>query len=236
MKLSKDILAQADKLFFPPNCLACNSRIDSAAEVLCATCRDLLVPIREDYCAKCGAPLRDNLCEACSTTDFSFDLARSAYTYQSPAQELVHHLKYDSLRSPAGFFTDALLEIPAVAGFGKDFDLVLAVPLHHVRKRERGFNQSELIARKLALSLGIPYLRPVYRKFNTRSQTNLSREARLGNLSGAFALARKADVAGKRVILVDDVFTTGTTVNEISRLLKANGAARIAVLTATRAV
>ncbi|MBW6514194.1 MAG: ComF family protein [Candidatus Syntrophosphaera sp.] len=236
MQLSKDILAQADKLFFPPNCLACGSRTDSAEEALCANCRDLLLPIRETYCGKCGGPLRDYGCEACSQTDFCFDFARSAYVYQRPAQELVHGLKYGFLRSPAKFFTDALLEIPALARFGEGFDLVMAVPLHHVRQRERGYNQSELIARKLALKLGLPYARPVCRRYNTRSQTNLSREARLGNLSGAFALEGKADVKGKRVILVDDVFTTGTTANEVSRLLRDSGAAKIAVLTATRAV
>jgi len=126
--------------------------------------------------------------------------------------------------------------MPASKRFRGNFDLVTAVPLHRVRERERGYNQSELLGRALAFELGIPFAQPVLRHQNTRSQTNLSRQARLDNLSGAFALRRNADVAGKRIIVVDDVFTTGTTVNEVSHVLKAGGASRVAVLTATRAV
>ncbi len=230
------ILDSVDKLLFPPVCLACNLPVDAAAEVLCPECRERLLPIAENYCDKCGAPLENYRCEACSHLAYEFDYARSAYVHQTPAQELVHHLKYDALRSPAFFFGHALLGIPAAKLFRGHFDLVTAVPLHRVRQRERGYNQSELLGRALAEELGIPFVQPVLRHVNTRSQTHLSRQARLDNLSGAFSLRRKANVSGQRVIVVDDVFTTGTTVNEVSRVLKAGGAARVAVLTATRAV
>ncbi len=230
------ILSAVDKLLFPPLCLACGCRIDSASQVLCEQCQERLVPILENYCLKCGSPLENYNCEACSHLDFVFDFARAAFVYQSPTRELVHSLKYDSLTSPAAFFSRALMEIPAANRFGARFDCVCAIPLHRVRKRERGFNQAELLARKLASMLGLPYVQPIYRRVYTRSQTNLSRQARLENLAGAFALRRKSDIAGKRVILVDDVFTTGSTVNEASKLLKDAGAARVAVLTATRAV
>jgi len=129
-----------------------------------------------------------------------------------------------------------LLDIPAANRFGEGFDCVCAVPLHRVRKRERGYNQSELLARKLASELGLPFVQPIYRRVYTRSQTNLSRQARLQNLAGAFALRKRSDIAGKRVILVDDVFTTGSTVNEAAQTLKDAGAAKVAVLTAARAV
>ncbi len=230
------ILGAVDKLLFPPLCLACGERMDSASQVLCEQCLERLVPILENYCLKCGAPLEDYNCEPCSHLDFVFDFARAAFVYQFPTQELVHSLKYDSLTSSAAFFSRALLEIPAVNRFGEGFDCVCAIPLHRVRKRERGYNQSELLARKLASLLGLPFVQPIYRRVYTRSQTNLSRQARLENLAGAFALRRKSDIARKRVILVDDVFTTGSTVNEASKLLKDAGAARVAVLTATRAI
>lgn len=230
------ILTHVDKLLFPPACLACNQRTDSAAELLCADCCSKLMPVSGKYCPHCGSPLQDYRCDACSHTNFSFDFARSAFVYDSPVKELVHRLKYESLRAPADFFARSLLNIPAAARLTGSFDLVMAVPLHHVRQRERGYNQSELIARRLASGLRIPFRKPVYRRSNTVSQTNLSREARISNLKGAFALHRKANIAGKRVILVDDVFTTGTTVNEISKLLKTAGVARVAVLTAARAV
>lgn len=230
------VFGAVDKFLFPPLCLACGGRMQSAAQVLCEECQERLVPILEKYCLKCGTPLQGYHCEACSHMDFIFDFARSAFVYQFPAQELVHSLKYDSLLSPAAFFSKALLDIPASNRFGAGFDCVCAVPLHRVRKRERGFNQAELLARKLASLLDLPFVQPIYRCVYTRSQTNLSRQARLQNLAGAFALRRKSDVANKRVILVDDVFTTGSTVNEASRCLKAAGATKIAVLTAVRAV
>jgi ComF family protein len=233
---SNAILALVDKLFFPPACLACNAAIASAEDVLCADCRAHLLPITAHYCDKCGAPLEGYTCDICARTSFAFDYARAAYVYQTPAQELVHRLKYASFLSPAGFFSNALKNIPATPRIKGRFDFVTSVPLHRVRKRERGFNQSELIARGIARALGIPYQEPVYRKVNTPSQTNLSGEARVRNLSGAFALRGKADVAGKRVIVVDDVFTTGSTLNEVARVLNDNGAKRVVALTATRAV
>lgn len=236
LKRSKDILLQVEKLFFPPVCLACNAQIDSAAQTLCENCRDMLLPITDGFCAKCGGPLQDGKCDACSRTDFSFDLARSAYIYQTPVREMIHHLKYDSLLSPAAFFARAMAAVISRGYFGEDQDFILPVPLHHVRERGRGYNQSSLIAKKLSALLGIPLAKMVCRKSNTRSQTNLSREARLKNLHGAFALRGGAQVRGKSILLIDDVFTTGTTTNEISKLLKDNGAEKVFVLTAARAV
>ncbi len=232
----KAILGSVDRLFFPPVCLACNEPLESAAEVLCLECRERLLPISGNYCKKCGAPLENYRCEACSHLDFVFDYARAAYVFQFPTQELVHQLKYSSISSPAAFFSQALLSIPAAKRFRNNFDCVTAVPLHWARQRERGYNQSELLGRRLAEELDLPFEAPVVRHINTRSQTNLSRQARLDNLSGAFSLRRKAEVSGKRIIVVDDVFTTGTTANEVSRVLKAGGAARVAVLTATRGI
>ncbi len=232
----KAILAQADRLFFPPVCLGCNGRVDSPAAVLCEDCRQRVLPIRKNYCDKCGSPLRDYACPACAETHFAFDTARSGYVYDDRVRRLVHQLKYYKFLSPAGWFADSLLALPAAVRFSRNYDFVMAVPLHRVRQRDRGFNQSGLIAKKLAAGLGLPYREPVIRRVNTPSQTNLSGESRRRNLEGAFALRKSADVSGKKIILVDDVFTTGSTVNEISLLLKAGGAARVFVLTPARAV
>lgn len=232
----KDTLASLDRLLFPPCCLACHGATESAADVLCPDCRDKLVPIRGKYCRKCGALLDGYRCYACSQTDFSFTFARSALVYQSPVQELVHSLKYSELRSPASFFAKAMLDTPSRVRFAEKYDFVMAVPLHRVRQRERGCNQSELIARRIARELGLPCEKPVFRRYYTESQTNLSWERRKDNLKDAFGVRRNAELADKSIILVDDVFTSGTTVNEIARVLKANGARKVAVLTASRAV
>jgi len=229
-------LAQVLDLALPAACLGCGGRMESPRQLLCGQCQAEVLPISEGYCVKCGSLLQEDDCPQCKETEFAFDLARSAYAFTGSIQALVHSFKYDGFRSAAGFFARSLLEIPDSAMLEQGFDLVTAVPLHRVRRRERGFNQSELIARQLAKSLALPYSEPVYRRYNTPSQTLLSRGERIRNLHRAFALRRGAAVEGKNIILVDDVFTTGSTVNEISALLKANGAMKVMVLTAARAV
>ncbi|MGC9362381.1 MAG: ComF family protein [Candidatus Syntrophosphaera sp.] len=236
LKRSKDILLRVEKLFFPPVCLACNAQVDSIAQTLCENCRDMLVPITEGFCTKCGGLLQDGKCDACSTTEWYFDAARSVYVYQTPVREMIHHLKYDFLLSPAAFLAKGMAALITWEDPGVSYDFILPVPLHRVRERGRGYNQSVLIARKLSALLGIPLAKMVSRKSNTRSQTNLSREARLKNLDGAFVMSGGTQISGKRILLIDDVFTTGTTANEISKLLKGNGAEKVFVLTAARAV
>lgn len=149
-------------------------------------------------------------------------------------QALIHELKYKGFRSPGEFLAEGMQAYAKGNKEYRDYDLVMAVPLHRVRKRERGYNQSELLARKLAKSLEIPYSEPVRRRCYTQSQTLLSAEQRKDNLRDAFRVRKS--IRGKKIILVDDVFTTGSTVNEISKTLRAAGVAKIAVLTASRAV
>jgi len=232
----KAILTSIDNLFFPPVCLACSERIEKVKDVLCSSCKELLSPIKENYCDNCGAPMIDYTCPYCSETDFVFDIARAAFIYQSPVRELIHNFKYNFFLAPASFFSQALQEIPEAQKLAQNYDYITAVPLHRVRYRERGYNQSELIARKLAIKWNLPYIEPVKRHLPTESQTTLNLEERLNNLNNAFRLKKNIDLSGKRIILVDDVFTTGTTVNEVSRVLKEGGASKVAVLTAARAI
>jgi competence protein ComFC len=232
----KAILNSVDNLFFPPVCLACSERIERVKDVLCSSCRELLSPITENYCDKCGAPMIDFTCPYCAERDFVFDIARAAFIYRNPVQELIHIFKYDAFLAPADFLSQALLEIPDAQKIAHNFDCITSVPLHPVRYRERGYNQSELIARKLAIKWNLPYIEPVKRHLPTESQTTLNIEERINNLKNAFSLKKNINIAGKRVILVDDVFTTGTTVNEVSRILKKGGASKVAVLTAARAI
>lgn len=109
----------------------------------------------------------------------------------------------------------------------KDYDLLVPVPLHPKRFHERGYNQSELLAKSLSKQLGIPWQNSLSRIRHTPHQTGMNREERLKNLDGAFAMHPKAAVAGKRVILVDDVFTTGTTIRQCARVLYQHGAVEI---------
>ena len=158
--------------------------------------------------------------------EHEFDLARSALLFTHTLREIIHHLKYAdrvSLAKPLGDILKECREHEPFAG-----GLVIPVPLHRSRERRRGFNQAELIAERLGMPVAARLLR---RKKNTASQTGLTRNERKRNLAGAFEV--RGAVRGT-VIVVDDVYTTGSTLNEIARTLKRAGAERVEVLTVAR--
>lgn len=160
------------------------------------------------------------------TGEHAFDLARSAFLFNQALREIIHHLKYSdrvSLARPLGDLLRECLHREAFTG-----DLVIPVPLHRSRERQRGFNQAELIAGRLGRPMSTHLVR---RRKNTPSQTGLTRNQRIRNLAAAFEV--RGEVKGG-VIVVDDVYTTGSTVNELARALKRAGAERVEVLTVAR--
>jgi ComF family protein len=165
-----------------------------------------------------------------------FAAARAAFLYRATVRELVHHFKYGGkvqLRRPLGLLTAR--ELAPFASFFAP-QLLLPVPLHVRRLRQRGFNQAVLLGEVLARQWGVPLDR--YQLLRTRwtePQVNLSAAERVANVRGAFAVAAKHGLAGKRVLLVDDVYTTGSTVRECARLLAQAGAAAVGVVTVARA-
>jgi ComF family protein len=177
---------------------------------------------------KCGepAPAIEGLCGLCIKGEHAFDLARSALLFTRTLREILHHLKYSdrvSLAKPLGDILKECLEREPFTG-----NLLIPVPLHPSRERERGFNQAELIATRLGRPVATHLLR---RRKNTPSQTGLTRNQRKRNLAAAFET--RGEVKGT-VIVVDDVYTTGSTMNEIARTLKRAGAERVEVLTVAR--
>ena len=177
---------------------------------------------------KCGepAPAIEGLCGLCIKDEHAFDFARSALLFTRTLREIIHHLKYSdrvSLAKPLGNILRECLEREPFTG-----NLIIPVPLHRSRERERGFNQAELIATRLGRPVVTHLLR---RRKNTPSQTGLTRNQRKRNLAAAFET--RGEVKGT-VIVVDDVYTTGSTMNEIARTLKRAGADRVEVLTVAR--
>jgi ComF family protein len=171
-------------------------------------------------------PAIEGLCGFCRKGEHTFDFARSALLFSGALREIIHHLKYAdrvSLAGPLGDILKNCLDHEPFTG-----NLIVPVPLHRRRERQRGFNQAELIAARLGRRLTTQLLR---RRKNTPSQTGLSRSERKRNLAGAFEV--RGDVGGT-VIIVDDVYTTGSTMNEIARTLKRAGAERVEVLTVAR--
>jgi ComF family protein len=186
------------------------------------------VRLEPPFCTKCGepAPAIEGLCGSCRTGEHLFDFARSALLFTHSLREIIHHLKYAdrvSLAKPLGSLLKDCLEREPFKG-----GIVIPVPLYRRRERERGFNQAELIASGLDRPMNSHLLR---RRKNTPSQTGLSRNERKRNLAGAFEV--RGGVTGS-VIVVDDVYTTGSTMNEIARTLKRAGAERVEVLTVAR--
>lgn len=172
------------------------------------------------------APVIEGLCGACRRGDHAFDLARSLYLFTDPMRGILHHFKYSgriSLAQPLGLRLREHMQDEGFRG-----TVVVPVPLHRARLRERGFNQAELLARHLALKVDSGLLR---RRKNTPSQTGLSRSQRALNLAAAFEVRRTPPEC---VLVVDDVYTTGATLHEISKTLKRAGTSRVEVLTVAR--
>jgi len=216
-------------LLFPVTCVVCHSPVlERRWGAACPECWKRLEPLGPPFCPRCGepAPAIEGLCGFCRKDAYWFDFARSALRFTGTLREIIHHLKYAdrvSLAKPLGDILKNCLNVEPFTG-----NLIIPVPLHRRRERQRGFNQAELIAARLGRPLTTRLLR---RRKNTPSQTGLSRSERKRNLGGAFEV--RGPVRGA-VILVDDVFTTGSTMNEIARTLKRAGAERVEVLTVAR--
>ncbi len=204
-------------------------------QVLCSSCEAKASLYIGNMCPVCGSEIEAFPCEVCATEKFAFSHARSMFRFHSSIKDLIHILKYDSYTSPAGYFALPLSEMIESDEDLHDYDFMCAVPLHPVRHRERGYNQSDLIAYATATLLQMPYQNPVSRKVNTPSQTMLSKDSRAVNLKGAFMVKDIAAVKGKKIIVVDDVFTTGATINEMAKELKLAGAEKVAAVTVARA-
>jgi ComF family protein len=217
---------------FPPVCLHCQERIIEQDMWLCGDCYDKLSFMPEQQCPKCGYPTQQEECSNCEENHYVFTQAKSVFMFDGPAKTLVHELKYKGYTGIAKWFANQMYKAVLSEMPLPDVEYITAIPLHRVKKRERGFNQSELIARALALKLKIPYTdNLIKRKINTESQTLLNKTTRKKNLKDAYKPGR-LQPTGKSILIIDDVFTTGTTVNEAGKVLLTAGAKQIYVLTA----
>jgi ComF family protein len=216
-------------LLFPVTCVHCHAPVQERRwGGACPECWSGLIRLEPPFCVKCGepAPAIEGLCGLCIKDEHAFDFARSALLFTCTLREIIHHLKYSdrvSLAKPLGNILRECLDREPFTG-----NLIIPVPLHPSRERERGFNQAELIATRVGRPVATHLLR---RRKNTQSQTGLTRNQRKRNLAAAFET--RGEVKGT-VIVVDDVYTTGSTMNEIARTLKRAGAERVEVLTVAR--
>lgn len=230
------------ELLFPTRCLFCKIDTVKAGQVICERCRDQLPYLNSPRCTCCGRELpdsggEDHLCGDCLSHPPPYASARSVVRYEEPVSHLLRRLKFaaDTSVLPALEQITAPCLQDLTQGFAPHDDRVVAVPLFPSRLKKRGLNQSLLLARMFFPTAGASLLlKTLIRTRNTPPQTSLDGVERRKNLRQAFTVRNSEAVHGRRVFLVDDIFTTGTTVTECSRALLAAGAARVEVLTMAR--
>ncbi len=230
-------------LAYPEVCQLCGQERATPAECfLCPECRADVRFIDPPFCARCGMPYEGEItgpfeCGNCRDLDWPFVSARAAVVARGKLLEVIHRYKYRRALWFEPFLAELLVSRAGPELRREHWDWTVPVPLHPVRQREREFNQAERLAARLSAETGIPLNTGCLRRvLPTQTQTLLSREERLANVRKAFALRGKPDLTGRRLVLVDDVFTTGATTGACARVLREAGAADVCVWTVARGV
>lgn len=213
-------------------CVLCGEACDKLYPGLCGSCLEKIVKNREKevFCSRCGVfyPNTFRECPHCFLKEriYRKNGIFSALPYDDLTRVPVMKLKYNNRRDLVETMTRLFFRFSEIEG---DFDVVTAVPLHKNRLRQRGYNQSELFARAIAEKMELPYEELLCRTVDTPSQTKQSSAGRRHNLIGAFSALPEAEISGRRILLIDDVVTTGATVGECISVLRKAGADFVAV-------
>lgn len=223
------------RLFFPPRptCPACHRLGVRSPAALCRPCYERIPPVTGCICDRCGRPLRgggESICLACRGATRYFTVARAPAVYADAMRDYMRRFKYGGERelglALATLLTAHVVRLPELW----PVDVVVPMPLHRERLEQRGFNQAELLGRALAEGIGRRLSTDaLYRRRSTTTQSRLSAEARRDNVHGAFVVRRPTSIAGLRMLLVDDVLTSGATADEASRVLLQAGAMNVKV-------
>lgn len=222
---------------WPTRCGVCDAGLPPGATPLCPSCAAAFPRWTGRACRVCGAALPDGgaRCRECRNRRRDFRFCRSFGLYAGALKRAALLFKYagrDALARPLGECLEAVARRPEL----RDADLLVPVPLHFIRRHARGYNQAELLARALSDRIGVPVVDALRRRRWTRPQAGLHREARRRNVAGVFEVRRAetVPVKGRRALLIDDVCTTGATLEACARALREAGARRVDALTLAR--
>lgn len=234
-------LNAAAGFFYPENCQLCVVMPATAREgFVCPHCWQQVRFIRPPFCNSCGLPFDGDIttafeCANCRDMELHFRSARSAVVAKTVVLEVIHRYKYQRHLWFEPFLADLLLREALPALRTEKWDLVVPVPLHPARLREREFNQAERLAQRLSRAAAVPMDSGLLRRIqSTATQTRLAKHERAANMRNAFAVRDGVDLAGARVLVVDDVFTTGATTSACAKVLRRAGAKDVCVWTVAR--
>ena len=228
--------------FYPPVCQICGEeRAEAAQGCVGPACRGGVKYVRAPYCERCGLPFEGEMsqpfeCANCQEVTLHFRSARSAVVANSLMLDVIHRYKYSRSLWFEPFLAGLLIASAAPALAAEAWDFIVPVPLYPVKKREREFNQAERLAARLGRAVKIPVNAGLLRRVKpTMTQTKLTREQRAANVHQAFAFCGPQKLTGEKIVLLDDVLTTGATTNACARALRRAGAGEICVWTVARA-
>jgi len=235
---SQEVASGLADILLPPTCPTCGVVLsDPAQGSFCADCLGALYRVTPPLCSSCGLPFPmsaegNHLCEDCILSPPPFSMARALGRYEGPLLDAIHLFKYHQNVAVG----EELGRMMALAAYDSlsigAYSLIVPVPLHPKRLRERGFNQSLILARQVAKRHAIPLdFQTLRRRVHTEAQVRLAGKERTTNVRGAFAVKDRSRIESEKILLIDDVYTTGSTAMECSRVLMRNGAREVAVLT-----
>ena len=222
-------MRMADKvidIIYPRRCPVCDDIVNGTGAYVCDECRDVFCKISEPRCMKCGSSLSDEtqiLCGECSCHEHFFDSSRAAFIYDDMLKESIYRFKYGGRAEYADYYAAKMGDLLHGYIMSCRAQALIPIPLHKSRLAKRGYNQAELIARRLSDRFDIPLRNDILkRQAKTAVQKSLSASQRQNNLKKAFKIASDV-VKLNNIILVDDIFTTGSTIDAAARCLKEAG-------------
>jgi competence protein ComFC len=237
----KKIADTAIGFIYPNVCQLCGAKRATATEgFVCSRCWEGVRFIKPPFCKRCGLPFKGALtaefeCTNCREMKLHFRSARSAVSASGAVLEVLHRYKYKRALWFEPFLADLLIREALPELRQEKWDLIVPVPLHAAKKRQREFNQAERLATFLSAAAAIPMDTTLLKRVSwTETQTRLTREKRAENMRNAFTMRRRRKLHGERILLFDDVFTTGATTNACAAVLIAAGAGEVGVWTVTR--
>lgn len=219
------------ELVYPERCIVCREVIEFRSNKwLCPECKDKFEPISGKTCKICGVPLHANdICMTCRERKNYFKRAFCVYEYENEVRTAIHHIKFHDCPQNLKYFADAAAEFLRENGF-EGADYIVYVPMYPSDKRKRGYNQSEIFAKELEKRGMAKTINALKKVRKTQHQHDLTGEQRVKNLKKAFEVIDREKIKGRKLLLVDDIFTTGTTANECSKALMKAGAESVEVL------